>query len=115
MPIIDARAAWNKLPLSVSNALYRDLKVAIAGIATLQLKPEQISCQFNVPYICDEKEIIVFVVGLFAKPNRTQKARQQLADVIRDTVLRHFPEHFVEVFIEPFDPKKGFATSPQRN
>lgn len=111
MPIIQLYGAWCKFPKKQSLTLQDEVKRVIAFIPEFEIAPQQISCQLLVPYIHNESEIIVFVQGLFRKPKRTAKARRALAEAIRDVVLKRFPMCFVEVFIVPFDPKNGFATS----
>jgi len=111
MPIVELRGPWSKLPLSDSHALNRELKECVAEIAELEISPGQVSCQFITPYIQDEREITVIVWGLFKRPKRTEAVRRRLAERVRDQVAKHFPDHFIEVFVNPFDPKQGFAAT----
>lgn len=60
-------------------------------------------------------EIIIEVTGLFKKPGRTARIRNQLAKQLGAAIETHFPKAKVECFIGPFDPKQGFWTNrPKR-
>ncbi len=111
MPIIQLYGAWTKKLMTSSLPLQDEVKRAVTGIEELELTEAQISCQFITPYIHNEREVIVFVVGLFDRPTRTEAVRQRLAEAVRDTVAKRFPECFVEVFVNPFPPSNGFATT----
>ncbi|KKR54372.1 MAG: hypothetical protein UT91_C0017G0006 [Parcubacteria group bacterium GW2011_GWA2_40_23] len=95
--------------MSAVIALDRVLKVAIQEIPELGLKADEVSCLFNVPFMCDEKEAIVFVDSLYEKPLRTAEVRERLATVICNCVARHFNLN-IEVFVRPFKPDNGFAS-----
>lgn len=88
------------------------LKIAITAIPELRLTKDQISCffQMDMSEMKDSKEIIVFVKGLYDKPERTQEVRDALAKricAVIDWQLEPF-SGLIECFIEPFNVENGF-------
>jgi hypothetical protein len=57
------------------------------------------------------EEIIIEVIGLFTKPERTPAVRRRLAENLGRTVQGHFPAAQIECFVQPFDPHQGFWSS----
>ena len=113
MPIIQVNTDFVSNHLSHQTDFCMNLKLAAASIKELQLSPTQVSVICNSPFLCDRHEILVFVDGLFDKPERTPEVRQRLAEVIRLEIEKVFPNKYVEVFIRPFDPTWGFSATPR--
>jgi len=57
------------------------------------------------------EEIIIEVVGLFNKPERSPMVRQNLARKLGRKIMEMFPNARVECFVKPFDPANGFWSS----
>jgi len=103
--------------------LKNSLKQAVAKVKELKINVDQVSC--FMPLLHPEphyilvpesgfpvsEEIIVFIDGLFDKPNRTHKVRNKLAQKVGKVLKKFFPAAMVEVFIRPFDPNQGFWAS----
>ncbi|MHB8904418.1 MAG: hypothetical protein ACYC40_04965 [Patescibacteria group bacterium] len=57
------------------------------------------------------EELIIFVDGLFDKPERTEEVRHKLADAIVETANNFFPKiRLIECFVRPFDLKQGYSS-----
>jgi hypothetical protein len=91
----------------------------ITEIQELELDSKGVSFSFvhDPTLISEAAPIIVFVEGLFEKPNRTIEVRQRLANVIRDAIVSIVREWRtvtkVEVFVKRFNPDKdGFSCYP---
>ncbi|MDP2695745.1 MAG: hypothetical protein Q8O87_00650 [bacterium] len=87
------------------------------NIEGLEVLPDHISVFFiaGLPTKTLGKEIIVYVNGLFANPERTLKVRKALAERTLIVVALFASDHIkkcrsVKVFINQFNPKNGFAT-----
>jgi len=88
----------------------------VCGIKKLGLSNDQVTCFFPSDMMMAGlgEEIIVFVEGLFAKPERTEEVRDRLAEALGTTVKTFFPStHTIEVLVRPFDPAQGFWTSEE--
>ena len=82
------------------------LQQRISGIPELKLKPEEITIKFLADA---DDEIIIFVEGLFDKPERTEEVRKNLAERIVLCGQKYLPEAtLIECFVRLFDPKQGF-------
>ncbi|MFZ4648428.1 MAG: hypothetical protein ACOYMB_02190 [Patescibacteria group bacterium] len=58
------------------------------------------------------EEVIIFVEGLFDKPERTEKVRNRLAANIVVAMDQMFLKtNLIECFIKPFDQNSGFYSS----
>jgi hypothetical protein len=80
------------------------LKSCVVSIRQLDLAAEEVSVILPECYMSD-KEIIIFVAGLYEKPERTMAVLRRLARRIRNHLIRSFPEaKRVECFIFPFNP-----------
>lgn len=98
--------------------LKRSIKQHIAAIKELGLAEQDITVFFPTDCLENEvgEDVIVFVKGLFDKPERTQEVRQRLAQNTADCCedfLRPYaePDLLVECFLDPpFDPKSGFGS-----
>lgn len=102
--------------------LIEGIKHEVRSIKELEIDESQVSVFFPSDLVQTGlgEEIIIFVKGLFEKPERTPEVRQKLAVQIRDNV-KGFAELYligictvictVEVFVESFNPDtNGFAS-----
>lgn len=88
------------------------LRYSVASVEGLNIKIDQVSVFFPPDRLKNGlgEEIIIFVKGLFQRPERTEKVRQNLAKIVAKTVKSFFPKtNTVECFVEPFNPNSGFA------
>lgn len=93
--------------------LRKKVPAAIAAIPELGLMDEQITCLFpsdRMTYGLGE-EIIIEIVGLFEKPERTEEVRHRLAEGVGSAVHGLYPNAKVECFIQTFNPNAGFWMS----
>jgi len=93
----------------------------VAAIKELCLEPKQVSVlmpESACPW--ERGSVIVFVEGLFEKPERTNEARKRLADALAHTIKEWAKAEededgvkdiqFVEVFVKRFNPDRdGFC------
>ncbi len=97
------------------NELHQSIVRAVASVFELGVKDEMdITCLFppDMMKYGLGTEIIVEVTGLFAKPERTDEVRQQLAERLGKAVKDLFPgTDLIECFVYPFNPAQGFWTS----
>lgn len=89
--------------------LKQKIKTAVSN--KLDLSPEQITLFFVPTYGPAEADVIVFVDGLFVKPERDDKLRAELADVICAAICNKIARSGgqVEVFVTPFAESSGFS------
>ena len=83
------------------------------SIKELNLTKEQVSCFFPADLMNNGlgEEIIMFVEGLFEKPERTEEVRKVLSDKLAECGRKFFPDaDLIECLIHPFNPKSGFAS-----
>ncbi len=87
--------------------LYTDCVDNICGVNELKLSDQQITFFFPVDMMMFGlgKEIVVFVDGLFVKPERTDEVLARLAHALGATVRSHFPNALVEVFCTAVRPR----------
>lgn len=92
------------------------IKEAIASVSELGIGTNHISVLFPKDRLTKraKTEIIATVDGLFTKPERTDKVRQDLANKVAGVLMEIFQQDasLIECFIKPFDPKQGFASFP---
>jgi len=87
-------------PLKLSSAI----KNWVEYIEQLELTGEEVSVIFPECSMSNN-EVIVFVKGIYEKPERTLPVFRKLARTIRNHLVKIFPEaKRVECFIFPFDP-----------
>ena len=111
MPIVIAYGISEEISGETLKTLRDKIRKTVAEVKELSLRNrKQISVFFPAERLKTglAKEIIVFVKGLFIKPERNEEVRQDLADRLKLLMAGEFPE-IVEVFIEPFDPINGFS------
>ncbi len=86
------------------------LKRVVSEIKELELAPHEISCvapKNRIPKH-QNKEIIIFVEGLFKKPRRTRKVTKKISEEIVCATNSYFiSADLIECFVEPFDSKLG--------
>lgn len=85
----------------------------IAGIKELNLMPSEISVFYPRDLMQEGlgEEIIVFVDGLFDKPERTEAVRKKLAETVAKNILMFIQgTNLVECLIRPFKPEQGFCS-----
>jgi hypothetical protein len=86
------------------------------SVKELNLKSTDVSCFFPKDLMSKGlgEEIIVFVDGLFSKPERTKEVRDKLAQAVVQTTHHYFMDaNLIECFIRPFDPEQGFSSLPK--
>ncbi len=115
MPIIEVNLIPPQTDPEVLKKLCLDLFQAVAGVQELHLTDRDTSVLLR-PDILDwgiGSELIVFVDGLFQKPERTQEVIDRLLAVIGECILAFAREHVpqctkVEVIPRVFDQANGF-------
>ena len=86
------------------------LNKRIVDLRELNLNEDDITVKF-VRSTGSYGEIIIFVEGLFDKPERTPEVRKQLAERLVETTKRFCPDAtLIECLIRPFEPTLGFAS-----
>lgn len=106
MPVLIVLGVPKKLQsLKFINALEQ----RVYGIEELDLKNDD---DVSIIFLGEaSNDVIIFVEGLFNKPERTEEVRNRLADRIAQCAKSYVKEaHRIECFIHPFDPKLGFAS-----
>jgi len=90
---------------------------AVVSVEELKLKKNDVSCFFPGSKIWRPgHQVIIFVDGLFEKPERTPEVRAKLAAVIVGITADHFSDGFyekvrlIECFVRPFNVENGFAS-----
>jgi hypothetical protein len=98
----------------IISALRLAIPKVVADIKELRLRQEDVICLFPSDLIgrgCTAP-IIIEVIGLFEKPERTDEVRQRLAKELGLAVKKLVPDaEPIECFISPFNPKQGFWSS----
>jgi len=120
MPVIVVFGMPSSVGLELLMKLRTDLILEVASIKELKLSQSEVTVFFP-PDRCEMDlglELIVFVEGLFKRPDRTPEVRRRLAKVIRDC-LAEFTSRtmrqckLIEVFVKSFDSEKdGCASAP---
>lgn len=113
MPIVRIEGIPSYFGQMHLNEAARRVKEIIASIPELKVETSQISVLFPEDILKERSdvEIIATVDGLFKKPERTDKVRQNLANKVAHVLMEVFQQaSLVECFVKPFDPKLGFAS-----
>ena len=87
------------------------------SVAELQIETSDVSVFYPKDWMPRGlgEELIIFVDGLFDKPERTEAVRGRLAEAITETAYEFFPQTgLIECFIRPFDKKQGFCSKAAR-
>lgn len=113
MPIIMVYGIPNETPRDKIAYLCGDLRMSATKVTALKLNVSQVSCIFPSDLKSPTgEEIIIFVEGLFKRPERTAAVRGVLANRLVETARKFFPNAYqIECFVRPFDPANGFAFS----
>lgn len=116
MPVVTVWGLPERLTEDDLQAIYEDLCSAVVGVSELALTKREVTICFPTDRMAMGlgKEIIVFVDGLFEKPERILVVRGRLASCLGRTILAKFPEAVVECFIRTFNPASGFYSSGRR-
>ena len=116
MPIITVYGITEQMEYQL-NKFANLLVDAVVSVEELKLKKTDVSCFFPASKISTPgHQVIIFVDGLFEKPERTAAVRARLAAVITSITADHFSDGFyrkvelIECFVRPFNPENGFAT-----
>jgi hypothetical protein len=88
----------------------KDVLDAVSGFKILGITKDQIEVFFPPEKTRREPgmKIVIWVKGLFEKPERTCGVLNGLANVVSAAVWKHFPKSRVECFVESFNPARGF-------
>ena len=88
---------------------------AATSVKELDLQADQVSVFFPPDKVKNGlgEEIMIFVGGLFEKPERTEQVRNHLAQNLGRTAKHYFPESLIECFIGRFDIRQGFYSSTE--
>lgn len=113
MPVIFVSGLPEEMKEEEIIQLYEDIASREIQIEELHNTKDQITVFFPPDRMKFDlgKEIIVFIFGLFIKPERTDDVRGRLAQNIGEGIKKRFPEAFVECFVVPFDPRQGYWSS----
>lgn len=120
MPVIKVwRLTHKDMVVDDLNGLYRTLLQAVVGMEVLGLNEKQITCIFPTDSLRSrfETEIIIEVTGLFAKPERTDEVRRQLATTIGTATETWWREMgfkkpiVIECLVHPFVEEQGYWSS----
>jgi len=113
LPVIEI---WGlpDLPIDIERKLLKELRNdvldAVSGFKVLGITKDQIEVFFPPEKTKREPgtKIVIWVKGLFEKPERTCGVLNRLANVVSAAVWRHFPQSRVECFVESFNPARDF-------
>lgn len=115
MPIVKVHCLPDGLSEGGLRGLYEKLVLSVLSVKELGLTERH---QMTVLFPPDRmlfglgEEIIVEIVGLYAKPERTKQVQDKLARAVGDVIKTGFPKANVEVFVHLFDPSAcGFWKS----
>lgn len=119
MPVLTIYGLPNKVNQNMIESFCEQLQYSIVEIKELNLTKDQITVFFPPDKMVFGlgEEIIIFVDGLFEKPERTPEVKNLLAKKIGEFTRRFFfmgdREEYpkVECFIRSFDPRQGFYSS----
>jgi len=116
MPILLIYGIPEKVSQASLVTISKDLIEVITSFKELNLKEEDIKVFFPADKMkrARGEKIVIFVRGLFKKPERTQIVKEKLAlSLVGKMATKSLAEFSAsikaECFIEPFDPEKGFA------
>ena len=124
MPVIEIWGLPERLSDATLPHLTLDLCKAVADIEELDISESDVSVFYPLdqasltrtyPHSAIridktiEEEIIIFIRGLFEKPERTEEVRNWLAETVGKTVRTYFLKaKLIECFVETHDPQSGF-------
>ncbi len=113
MPIITVCGLPANLGEELLQSLDRALIASAISIKELKLTSKDITCFFQADLMRKGlgKEIIVFVDGLYEKPERTPKVRSQFFGTLGSTVKFYFSSALVEVIPRRFDQEACWSSA----
>ncbi|MDD5547899.1 MAG: hypothetical protein PHN74_03365 [Candidatus Pacebacteria bacterium] len=103
----------NEEPRALKNLL-GDIQETVAGVQELRLKKEDVIVFFPKDLVEEGlgEEIIIFVKGLYEKPERTDGVLKNLAKVLGKKVKEfHYPNSLVEVLVESMNPFRVWTSN----
>lgn len=115
MPVLIIHGVDPKIPKTELVSLIGALQGAIASIGPLDLRQNQTTVWFPPDLVDDGlgDEIIIFVKGLYQRPERTSEVFDRLKLAIIEEVRKSFPQVLlVEVFIEPINENLCLSWDP---
>lgn len=90
------------------------LQEAVAKVNALNISKDQVSVFFPTDRMKAGlgEEIVVFVDGLFGKPERNRMVRMRVAEAVVATIARIIDKHstFIECFVRPFNKEDGYCS-----
>ncbi len=89
------------------------IDTAAHSVAELKLETSDVSCFYPKDWMPKGlgEELIIFVDGLFDKPERTEELRNRLAEAITQTAHKFYPQTgLIECLVRPFDVNQGFCS-----
>ena len=112
MPVLLVYGIPKNTKVTKLSQFCENLRLVAADIKELNITVDQVSVFFPTDRLEEGlgEEIIVFVEGLFDRPERTKKVRKDLATAVAKTIRSYFSNtKMVECFVKPFNPDLGFA------
>ncbi len=106
MPVVTVYGVPPETPVQQLEKMINDLQFMIAGAKTMNIEPSDVSVFFPSDLVRNGlgEEIIVFISGIYNKPERTQQVLRMVARRVGDIIKRsYFPNAMVEVFAQPVD------------
>ena len=113
MPVIEIWGLPDFLSINIEEELLKEVRNdvlnAVSGFKVLGITKGQIKVFFPPERTRREPgtEIVIWVKGIFEKPERTCRVLNRLANVVSAAVWKHFPQSMVECFVESFNPARG--------
>lgn len=111
MPLIIVYGISEQMSRKLEEFTETLINTVVYSVKELQLEESDVSVSYPKDWMSKGlgEELIIFVDGLFDKPERTENVRNRLAKAITQTANDFFPEAgLIECFIRPFDVKQGF-------
>lgn len=101
--------------LQINAYLRPGLKEAVAGISELGLSPKEVSVFLhqenteNSGFAVSQEDIVVFIDGLFEKPERTDEVLSRLARAVVEKIEEFKLTKYgkIECFVRTFNPANG--------
>lgn len=114
MPIVVVHGVNRRNQHDVKMFLEHDLPEAVASVEELDIGPGNVTVFAPEAQTNDPSAVVIFVEGLFQRPERTQEVLQRLADEIRDATAT-FAEsclvdcEAIEVILRSQNPIDGYS------
>lgn len=110
MPILQVTGPLSHLTHAQLKELRSGLQHNVASVKALCLIPDQVTVQFprdRMDELISDDPIIGKLWGLFVKPERTKEIHDEVSKSIALYLHLEFPQHKIEVLVEPFDTAVG--------